>query len=112
MIVFRVLESRGFTGGNDTGFEFSTNEMTSGIVRLHQFQNERFSLNLSPQDRSVMVLVNPVPGTGSAEGRVDVPISNLVPKRTNEVEFSVPKTTGGEGRIRLSLQLVDSLVEF
>ena len=110
MIVFRVLDVRGFSGGNEVGFEFSTNDMTSGVVRLHQFQQERFSLNLNPQDRSILVLVNPSPGTNMSEGRIDIPITNLAPKRTNELEFSVPNIRGGEGALKVSLQIVDSLV--
>jgi D-Tyr-tRNAtyr deacylase len=44
MLIFRVVEARGFSSGPQTTFEVSVKDKSSGILSLAQFAREKFAL--------------------------------------------------------------------
>lgn len=44
MLIFRVVEARGFSSGTQTNFEVSVKDKSSGLVSLAQFSREKFAL--------------------------------------------------------------------
>lgn len=42
MLIFRVVEAKGFSTGPQTNFEISTKNTSSGIISLQDFQREKF----------------------------------------------------------------------
>lgn len=44
MLVFKVLDSRGFSRDGENAFEVSVGDKSTGLVTTEQFLKERFSM--------------------------------------------------------------------